>query len=151
MCKTVCPQCGYEYEFERGPLNSGKWTAEEDKQLLQGYQTERKTLAQIAEDMNRSQDAVRNRLYILRGAGRKNEAAFIIHTTPAEYEKMRAAKKQAKAAKQELKKTTAALKKISALLADSGFIRDFDEEFVITNKAALQEALYIAKDCLREG
>ena len=150
MCKAICPECGYEFDFVRN-CNKGPWTAEEDERILKAYQAERKTISQIADETNRTQDAVRNRLFVLRGAGRKNEAAFIIHTTPAEYEKMRAAKKQAKAAKQELKKTTVALKKISALLTDSGFIRDFDEEFVITNKAALQEALYIAKDCLKEG
>ncbi len=52
---------------------------------------------------------------------------------------------------EEIKRARAALYKISSLLSDSGFIRDFDEEFVITNKTALQEALYIAEDCLKEG
>ena len=150
MCKAVCPECGYEFEFVRN-CNKGPWTAAEDEHILKAYQAERKTISQIADETNRTQDAVRNRLFTLRGAGSKNGAAFVVHTTPAEYEKMRDAKEQAKTAKRELKKATAALKKISALLTDGGFIRDFDEEFVITNKTALQEALYIAEDCLKEG
>lgn len=149
MCKITCPNCNYEIDFVR-QTKQGAWTTAEDEQILKAYQTERKTIAQIADAINRTQDAVRNRLYQLRGAG-KNCATFVVHTTPKEFEAMREGKHEAKQAKRELKKATAALKKISSLLSDSGFIRDFDEEFVITNKMALQEALYIAEDYLKEG
>ncbi|MGI6269832.1 MAG: SANT/Myb-like DNA-binding domain-containing protein [Candidatus Howiella sp.] len=148
MCKVKCPECGCEFDFTR-QCNKGPWTAAEDEQILKAYQAERKTLSQIAEEMNRTQDAVRNRLYSLRGAGKPAGVAAVVHLTAKDYDDMRAAKRTAKEAKRDLKRVTSALKKISSLLADGGFIRDFDEEFVITNKTALQEALYIAQDCLK--
>ena len=61
MCKTVkCPQCGHEFTPERA-IKSGAWTPEEDELLLNGYKKERKTIAELSDELNRSQDATRNR------------------------------------------------------------------------------------------
>ena len=71
MCKAICPQCGFEFEAKSpAPIVNARWTAEEDATLLRLYQNERKTIPQIAEEMNRTQDAVRNHLHALRGAGK---------------------------------------------------------------------------------
>ena len=70
MCKPVkCPQCGHEFTPERA-IKSGAWTPEEDELLLNGYQKERKTIAELSDELNRSQDATRNRLFVLRGGGK---------------------------------------------------------------------------------
>lgn len=64
MCKPVkCPQCGHEFTPERA-IKSGAWTPEEDELLLNGYQKERKTIAELSDELNRSQDATRNRLFV---------------------------------------------------------------------------------------
>lgn len=71
MCKPVkCPQCGHEFTPERA-IKSGAWTPEEDELLLNGYQKERKTIAELSDELNRSQDATRNRLFVLRGGGKR--------------------------------------------------------------------------------
>lgn len=47
MCKPIkCPQCGHEFTPERA-IKSGAWTVEEDELLLNGYQKERKTIAEL--------------------------------------------------------------------------------------------------------
>ncbi len=114
MCKTVCPQCGYEFTAEREPQNSGKWTPEEDKQLLHSYQVERKLLSDIADDMNRSQDAIRNRLYVLRGAGKSKGVSVEVKMTSKEYDEMRTARDKLAT----VNDTTRQLKKTAAELAE---------------------------------
>ena len=70
MYKPVkCPQCGHEFTPVR-TIKSGAWTPEEDELLLNGYKKERKTIAELSDELNRSQDATRNRLFVLRGGGK---------------------------------------------------------------------------------
>lgn len=93
MCKAICPQCGFEFEAKSPvPIVNARWTAEEDAILLRLYQNERKIIPQIAEEMNRTQDAVRNHLHALRGAGKHRGAVTIsVSMTAEEYDNMRAA------------------------------------------------------------
>lgn len=92
MCKSVkCPQCGHEFTPEKN-INSGAWTETEDKLLLKGYQKERKTIADLADELNRSQDATRNRLYILRGGGKPKGVTASVQLTAKEYDEMREAR-----------------------------------------------------------
>lgn len=92
MCKpTKCPQCGCEFTPEKN-INSGAWTETEDELLLKGYQKERKTIADLADELNRSQDATRNRLYILRGGGKPKGVTASVQLTAKEYDEMRAAR-----------------------------------------------------------
>lgn len=66
MCKPVkCPQCGHEFTPERA-IKSGAWAPEEDELLLNGCQKDRKTIAELSDELNRSQDATRNRIWQLR-------------------------------------------------------------------------------------
>lgn len=121
MCKPIkCPQCGYEFTPEPPPLNSGKWTPDEDKLLLHSYKDERKTLSEIAEDMSRSQDAVRNRLYILRGAGKPKGVTVSVQMSSKEYDDMRAARDKLKAASElakQLRQSERQLAEIQAAVA----------------------------------
>lgn len=91
MCKPIkCPQCGHEFTPER-VINSGAWTKKEDELLLHGYQKERKTIADLADELNRSQDATRNRLYILRGGGKPKDVTASVQLTAKEYLKQNVA------------------------------------------------------------
>lgn len=100
MCKPIkCPQCGHEFTPER-VINSGAWTEKEDELLLYGYQKERKTIADLADELNRSQDATRNRLYILRGGGKPKSITASVQLTAKEYDEMREARQEVKAARQ---------------------------------------------------
>lgn len=100
MCKPIkCPQCGHEFTPER-VINSGAWTEKEDELLLHGYQKERKTIADLADELNRSQDATRNRLYILRGGGKPKGVTASVQLTAKEYDEMREARQEVKAARQ---------------------------------------------------
>ena len=77
MCKAKCPQCGFEFEVQKPPTVSNlRWTQEEETALLRLYQAERRTIPQIAEELNRTQDAVRNHLFKLQGAGRKPDTVI---------------------------------------------------------------------------
>ena len=88
MCKPVkCPQCGHEFTPER-VTKSGAWTPEEDKLLLRLYQKERKLIAEIANELNRTQDATRNRLYLLRGGGKPKGVTASVQLTATEYDEM---------------------------------------------------------------
>ena len=40
---------------EREAVKTGAWTPEEDELLLSGYQKERKTIAQLVEELNRAE------------------------------------------------------------------------------------------------
>jgi predicted transcriptional regulator len=93
MCKAKCPQCGFEFEAQKPPTVSNlRWTQEEETALLRLYQTERKTIPQIAEELNRTQDAVRNHLFKLRGTGRKPDTVTVAVTmTAEEYSRMQGA------------------------------------------------------------
>lgn len=93
MCKATCPQCGFEFEAKPpAPIVNARWTAEENATLLRLYQNERKTIPQIAEEMNRTQDAVRNHLHALREAGKPRGAVTVsVSMTAEEYDNMRAA------------------------------------------------------------
>lgn len=92
MCKTKCPQCGFEFEAQKpSPIVNVQWTEHEDKLLLYKYQSERKTIPQIAEELNRTQDAVRNHLFKLRGAGKQtNSVTISVSMTAGEYDRLRA-------------------------------------------------------------
>lgn len=93
MCKpTKCPQCGCEFTPEKEKLKAGAWTPEEDELLLKGYQKERKLIREIADELNRSQDATRNRLYELRGAGKTKGVTASVSLSAEEYDEMRAAR-----------------------------------------------------------
>ena len=100
MCKPVkCPQCGHEFTPERDKPRSGAWTPEEDELLLRGYQKERKTIADLAEELDRSQDATRNRLYVLRGAGKAKGVTAAVSLSAKEFDEMRAARTEVKNAR----------------------------------------------------
>lgn len=93
MCKPIkCPQCGHEFTPEKNKPKTGAWTPEEDEILLNRYQKERKLISEIAEELNRSQDATRNRLYVLRGAGKTKNITASVSLSAAEYDEMRAAR-----------------------------------------------------------
>ena len=99
MCKPVkCPQCGHEFTPERA-IKSGAWTPEEDELLLNGYQKERKTIAELSDELNRSQDATRNRLFVLRGGGKPKGVTASVQLTAKEYDEMRAARQEVKNAR----------------------------------------------------
>lgn len=104
MCKAKCPQCGFEFEaIQPQPIVNTRWTEAEDAALLREYQTERKTISQIAEDMNRTQNAVRNRLHILRGAGKGKQTVVIsVSMSAQEYDDLRAATERANDSKKKM-------------------------------------------------
>lgn len=97
MCKAKCPQCGFEFEVAPPqPIVNARWTEAEDAALLRAYQVDRKTIAQIAEEMNRTQDAVRNHLHALRGAARGKQTVVIsVSMSAQEYDDLRAATERA--------------------------------------------------------
>ena len=100
MCKAVkCPQCGHEFTPERAAVKTGAWTPEEDELLLHGYQKERKTIAQLSEELNRTQDATRNRLYLLRGGGKHKGVTASVQLSAKEFDEMRAARTEVKNAR----------------------------------------------------
>jgi uncharacterized Zn finger protein (UPF0148 family) len=100
MCKVVkCPQCGHEFTPERAAVKTGAWTPEEDELLLNGYQKERKTIAELSDELNRSQDAARNRLFVLRGGGKPKGVTASVQLTAKEYDEMRAARQEVKSAR----------------------------------------------------
>lgn len=101
MCKAKCPQCGFEFEVQKPPeVSNLRWTQEEETVLLRLYQVERRTIPQIAEELNRTQDAVRNHLFKLRGAGRKpNTLTIAVTMTAEEYNRMQSATEREKHAK----------------------------------------------------
>lgn len=99
MCKPVkCPQCGHEFTPERA-IKSRAWTPEEDELLLNGYQKERKTIVELSDELNRSQDATRNRLFVLRGGGKPKGVTASVQLTAKEYDEMRAARQEVKSAR----------------------------------------------------
>jgi hypothetical protein len=99
MCKPVkCPQCGHEFTPER-VIKSGAWTPEEDELLLNGYQKERKTIAELSDELNRSQDAARNRLFVLRGGGKPKGVTASVQLSAKEFDEMRAARTEVKNAR----------------------------------------------------
>lgn len=115
MCKAVkCPQCGHEFKPEREAVKTGAWTPEEDKQLLHGYQKERKLISEIAEELNRSQDATRNRLYILRGGGKPNGITASVQLSAKEFDEMRAARTEVKKARKAVEQVKATERELSA-------------------------------------
>lgn len=117
MCKTVkCPQCGQEFTPERA-IKSGAWTPEEDELLLRGYQKERKTIADLADELNRSQDATRNRLYTLRGAGKPKGVTASVSLSAKEYDEMRAARQEVKSARQAVEKMKSTERELAAFVA----------------------------------
>lgn len=86
MYKPIkCQQCGHEFTPERA-TKSGAWTPEEDELLLRLYQKERKLIAEIADELNRTQDATRNRLYLLRGGGKPKGVTASVQLTATEYD-----------------------------------------------------------------
>lgn len=116
MCKTVkCPQCGQEFTPKRA-IKSGAWTPEEDELLLRGYQKERKTIADLADELNRSQDATRNRLYTLRGAGKPKGVTASVSLSAKEYDEMRAARQEVKSARQAVEKMKSTERELAAFV-----------------------------------
>lgn len=107
MCKAICPQCGFEFEAKSpAPIVNARWTAEEDATLLRLYQNERKTIPQIAEEMNRTQDAVRNHLHALRGAGKPRGAVTVsVSMTAEEYDNMRSASERESETRSQMHRT----------------------------------------------
>lgn len=118
MCKPVkCPQCGHEFTPERA-TKSGAWTHEEDELLLQLYQKERKLIAEIADELNRTQDATRNRLYQLRGAGKgKGKVTASVQLSAKEFDEMRAARTEVKQARKAVEQVKATERELAALVA----------------------------------
>ena len=68
MRKIICPECGAEFVPEKEDFISGTWTPKEDSEIVSLYNNNASIL-EISEQLNRSPDAVRNRLYILRNKG----------------------------------------------------------------------------------
>lgn len=117
MCKPVkCPQCGHEFTTERD-TKSGAWTPEEDKLLLQLYQKERKLIAEIADELNRTQDATRNRLYLLRGGGKPKGVTASVQLSAKEFDEMRAARTEVKQARKAVEQVKATERELAAFVA----------------------------------
>ena len=115
MCKPVkCPQCGHEFTPEQAAVKTGAWTPEEDELLLSGYQKERKTIAQLSEELNRTQDATRNRLYVIRGGGEPKGVTASVQMTAKEYDEMRAARTEVKNARKAVAQVKATERELSA-------------------------------------
>ena len=115
MCKAVkCPQCGHEFTPEQAAVKTGAWTPEEDELLLSGYQKERKTIAQLSEELNRTQDATRNRLYVIRGGGKPKGVTASVQMTAKEYDEMRAARTEVKNARKAVAQVKATERELSA-------------------------------------
>ena len=118
MCKAVkCPQCGHEFIPERAAVKTGAWTPEEDELLLHGYQKERKTIAQLSEELNRTQDATRNRLYLLRGGGKPKGVTASVQLSAKEFDEMRAARTEVKNARKVVEQAKATERELSAFYA----------------------------------
>lgn len=118
MCKAVkCPQCGHEFTPEQAAVKTGVWTPDEDELLLQGYQKERKTIAQISDELNRTQDATRNRLYLLRGGGKQKGVTASVQLTAKEFDEMRAARTEVKNARKVVEQAKATERELSAFYA----------------------------------
>ena len=118
MCKSIkCPQCGHEFTPERAAVKTGAWTLEEDELLLRGYQKERKFISQLAEELNRSQDATRNRLYHLRGGGKAKGITASVQLSAKEFDEMRAARTEVKNARKAVEQAKATERELSAFYA----------------------------------
>ncbi|OGO90319.1 MAG: hypothetical protein A2Y17_12180 [Clostridiales bacterium GWF2_38_85] len=121
MKPVKCPECGHEFIPERDEPKLGTWTTQEDEQLLHSYQAERKLIREIADELGRTQDATRNRLYELRGAGKAKAVSVAVQMTSKEYDEMRAARdnlKAAKAAERQLKNTEAELASLYSAVSE---------------------------------
>lgn len=117
MCKPVkCPQCGHEFTPERA-TKSGAWTPEEDELLLRLYQKERKLIAEIADELNRTQDATRNRLYLLRGGGKPKGVTASVQLSAKEFDEMRAARTEVKQARKAVEQAKATEQEFAAFVA----------------------------------
>lgn len=117
MCKPVkCQQCGHEFTPERA-TKSGAWTPEEDELLLRLYQKERKLIAEIADELNRTQDATRNRLYLLRSGGKPKGVTASVQLTAAEYDEMRAASIEVKEARRVAERAKATEQELATFVA----------------------------------
>ena len=117
MCKPVkCPKCGHEFTPAR-ETKSGAWTPEEDELLLRGYQKERKTVTDLADELNRSQDATRNRLYTLRGAGKEKGVTASVTLTAKEFDEMRAARQEIKTARKLVEQAKGTERELAAFVA----------------------------------
>lgn len=117
MCKPVkCPQCGHEFTPERA-TKLGVWTPEEDELLLQLYQKERKLIAEIADELNRTQDATRNRLYLLRGGGKPRGVTASVQLSAKEFDEMRAARQEVKSARKAVEQVKATERELAAFVA----------------------------------
>ena len=132
MCKPVkCPQCGHEFTPER-VTKSGAWTPEEDKLLLRLYQKERKLIAEIANELNRTQDATRNRLYLLRGGGKPKGVTASVQLTATEYDEMRAARTEIKEARKVAEQAKATEQELATCVAGGrGLLRARQNKGVI--------------------
>lgn len=117
MKAVKCPQCGHEFTPEQAAVKTGAWTTEEDELLLQGYQKERKTIAQISDELNRTQDATRNRLYLLRGGGKQKGVTASVQLTAKEFDEMRAARTEVKNARKVVEQAKATERELSAFYA----------------------------------
>lgn len=116
MCKPVkCPQCGHEFTPER-VTRSGAWTPEEDELLLRLYQKERKLIVEIADELNRTQDATRNRLYLLRGGGKPKGVTASVQLSAKEYDEMRAARTEVKQARKVAEQAKATERELAAFV-----------------------------------
>ncbi len=118
MCKPVkCPQCGHEFTPERAAVKTGAWTPEEDELLLRLYQKERKLVAEIADELNRTQDATRNRLYLLRGGGKPKGVTASVQLSAKEFDEMRAARTEVKQARKAVEQVKATERELAAFVA----------------------------------
>jgi len=118
MCKAIkCPQCGHEFTPAPVAVKAGAWTPEEDKLLLNGYQKERKLISELAEELNRTQDATRNRLYVLRGGGKPKGVTASVQLSAKEFDEMRAARTEVKQARKAVEQAKATERELSAFYA----------------------------------
>nr|DAP39809.1 MAG TPA: MYB PROTO-ONCOGENE PROTEIN, TRANSCRIPTION REGULATION, MYB, C-MYB.58A [Caudoviricetes sp.] len=119
MCKPVkCPQCGHEFTPERA-IKSGAWTPEEDELLLRLYQKERKLIVEIADELDRTQDATRNRLYQLRGGGKSKNSSVTasVQLSAKEFDEMRAARQEVKTARKLVEQAKGTERELAAFVA----------------------------------
>lgn len=120
MCKPVkCPQCGHEFTPEKEAFNTSPWTSVEDEQLLRMYQKERMRIVEIAEELNRSQDATRNRLYLLRDGGKPKGGGVTasVQLSAKEFDEMRAARTEVKQARKAVEQVKATERELAAFYA----------------------------------
>lgn len=83
------------------------------------YQKERKLISEIADALNRTQDATRNRLYVLRGTakGSSGNITASVQLSAKEFDEMRAARQEVKSARKAVEQVKATERELAAFVA----------------------------------